>query len=221
MPICSSIRPTTAKKYLRVAFIDGVATAPPSGSAWRRHGLGLVLAGAVQPQHGGDAGQQQDDADHRPDGGRVGQLVAHQRLVRPVAGVGEAFLARAVGGGGPGGPEEEGGQRLAVGLVGHGVHPSWRTGRAGWRATGRCRTGPGSAPATARIACGALVRHRHGAAGGVVGVAAHLLLHGGVDGAAVGRGQRGRVACAAPWCAVCCSSIASRCSQSADQSGAT
>lgn len=34
MPICSSSRPITAKKYLRVAFIEGVACAPSSGSAW-------------------------------------------------------------------------------------------------------------------------------------------------------------------------------------------
>src|SRR5512146_2889784 len=33
MPICSSISAMTAKKYLRVAFIDGVALAPSSGSA--------------------------------------------------------------------------------------------------------------------------------------------------------------------------------------------
>src|SRR4051812_49251010 len=32
MPICSSIRPMTAKKYLRVAFIDGVATTFTNGS---------------------------------------------------------------------------------------------------------------------------------------------------------------------------------------------
>src|SRR5690349_5970746 len=33
MPICASRRPITTKKYLRVAFIDGVATALNSGSA--------------------------------------------------------------------------------------------------------------------------------------------------------------------------------------------
>src|SRR5688572_3609173 len=33
MPICSSIKPMTTKKYLRVAFIEGVALAPSSGSA--------------------------------------------------------------------------------------------------------------------------------------------------------------------------------------------
>src|SRR6185436_6857562 len=33
MAICSSIRPITTKKYLRVAFIEGVALAPSSGSA--------------------------------------------------------------------------------------------------------------------------------------------------------------------------------------------
>ena len=31
--ICSSISPITAKKYLRVAFLEGVAMAPSSGSA--------------------------------------------------------------------------------------------------------------------------------------------------------------------------------------------
>ena len=33
MPICTSIRPITAKKYLRVAFIEGVATTLRNGSA--------------------------------------------------------------------------------------------------------------------------------------------------------------------------------------------
>jgi hypothetical protein len=35
MPICNSIRPITAKKYLRVAFIEGVADTFSSGSALR------------------------------------------------------------------------------------------------------------------------------------------------------------------------------------------
>ena len=33
MPICSSSRPATAKKYLRTAFIEGVAATPSIGSA--------------------------------------------------------------------------------------------------------------------------------------------------------------------------------------------
>src|SRR6476661_1119674 len=43
MPICSSSRPATAKKYLRVAFIDGVAATPSSGSAWGGTASGSCL----------------------------------------------------------------------------------------------------------------------------------------------------------------------------------
>jgi hypothetical protein len=46
-----------------------------------------------------------------------GRRVADQRLVRPVAGVAQTGFARAVGRCRPGAPEEEGGQRLAVGHV--------------------------------------------------------------------------------------------------------
>src|SRR6478752_3922684 len=40
MPICARMRPITTKKYLRVAFMDGVATAFTSGSRSGTRGSG-------------------------------------------------------------------------------------------------------------------------------------------------------------------------------------
>lgn len=73
----------------------------------RRVRLFLFLAQeGPGPDQEADAGNQQHHADYRPHDILGGWLVAHQRLVGPVVGVGGDGV-RALGGGRPGGPEEE------------------------------------------------------------------------------------------------------------------
>ncbi|MCY1346819.1 hypothetical protein D9M69_329150 [compost metagenome] len=58
------------------------------------------------PDQQADAGDQQDHAGDRPEHVLRGRVVVDQRLVRPVVAVGRV-AARTLGGGDPGGPEEE------------------------------------------------------------------------------------------------------------------
>jgi hypothetical protein len=109
---------------------------------------------ASAAKHRGDAGEQQDDADHRPHRRRV-------RIVLPTSGsCGQLLVyeSPALAGGRsspPRRPEEERGQRLAARPSRAGRLRSSRTARAAWRASGRCRTGRRSARATRWIASAA------------------------------------------------------------------
>ena len=76
------------------------------------------LARRAPPHHRCDAEQEHDDADAGPHHRIAGQVVLHQRLVRPVAGVGEIGLARAVGRGGPRRPEVEARQQVQLLRIG-------------------------------------------------------------------------------------------------------
>ncbi|MNV39090.1 hypothetical protein D3C71_1306590 [compost metagenome] len=87
------------------------------GEAAVRRAVGApdVELARIEPDQSADAAQQDDDRDQGPqqDGGR--RLVPDQRLMRPVAGVGDG-LARTLGRGRPGGPEVEGRDRMGVGV---------------------------------------------------------------------------------------------------------
>ena len=65
--------------------------------------------GCVVPDEAAEPGQQDDDANARPEDVVTRRHVAHERLVGPVARIADV-RARAIRHGGPGGPEEEGGQ---------------------------------------------------------------------------------------------------------------
>ena len=68
MPICSRIRPITAKKYLRVAFIDGVASAEQRiGLAAARRSASSLPAPCSHSMAAMPA-EQQHHADDRPHG---------------------------------------------------------------------------------------------------------------------------------------------------------
>ena len=58
------------------------------------------------PDHAADSGQQKDEADDAPHDGAARRLIADERLVRPVLGVGDV-AAGTVGGSGPCRPPEE------------------------------------------------------------------------------------------------------------------
>jgi len=160
----------------------------------RQLGFFLVLVATVQPQHRSDAGQQQNDADHRPHRSRGRHGVANQRLVRPVAGVGEFGLARPVGRGSPRCPEEEGGQRLTVCLlgqrtVGHGV----LVAQLGQRGVSTEQTVKVTRDLANRLC--ALVADRQHAGRFVVAVAPHFRADACRDRRLVGLGHgRGRLA---------------------------
>jgi hypothetical protein len=66
----------------------------------------LFLSRRVPPRHAADTGQQDDDADAGPDDGFAGGPVVDERLVRPIAGVGDR-VAGTVRACGPRRPEEE------------------------------------------------------------------------------------------------------------------
>eukprot|EP01022_Parablepharisma_sp_SALTPOND_P004174 TRINITY_DN1187_c0_g2_i1.p1 TRINITY_DN1187_c0_g2~~TRINITY_DN1187_c0_g2_i1.p1 ORF type:complete len:839 (+),score=292.08 TRINITY_DN1187_c0_g2_i1:14101-16617(+) len=140
----------------------------------------LVLLAAMEPHHGGDAGNEQHDTGHRPHRGRHTHLVAHQRFVRPVAGVGKSGFTRTVGRRSPGRPEEEGPQRLAVrsfrqAAGGHGVLLAQRLQRgiaAEQRLVMRSRGADGLRP---------LIGDGEDLGGDIVAVVAHLIAHGGID----------------------------------------
>ena len=83
----------------------------------RRDMLFLAVPDRVMPCEQADAGDHEQDAEHRPHERARGRRVAHQRFVRPVAGVGLGF-AGALRGRRPCGPEEERGERVAVFRVG-------------------------------------------------------------------------------------------------------
>ena len=65
--------------------------------------------GCVVPDEAAEPGQQDDDANARPEDVVTRRHVAHERLVGPVARVADV-RPRTLRRGGPGGPEEEGGQ---------------------------------------------------------------------------------------------------------------
>src|SRR5262249_16839033 len=108
--------------------------------------------------------------------------VVDERLVRPVLRVAGAGLAGPVGGAGPGGPEEEGGQRLLPFGGGQGVRrdgvlvpaPGGDVGVV--LGVGPGRLGPGGG-------------NGQGAGGGVGGVGAEDLLEPGPQGGLVFQGQ--------------------------------
>jgi hypothetical protein len=106
--------------------------------------------------------------------------VADQRLVRPVAGVGKTRLARAIGGCRPGTPEEEGGQRLAVGHIlqcrrQHGVLFAQRSQR------GLVTEQADVVPGHLLHGLGTFGGQRDHAGCGIVGVAAHFFLQARVE----------------------------------------
>ena len=116
--ICTRISAETTQKYLTRARCDGVATDASSGIVGGRVvGQAMLASRCVVRGHHADAGEQDDDADARPDD-RVGRgTVADERFVRPVARVG-GRVVRTVGRGRPGRPEEEGGELPQVVRIG-------------------------------------------------------------------------------------------------------
>ena len=102
----------------------------------------LFLSRRVPPGHAADAGQQHDDADAGPDDGFAGGPVVDERLVRPIAGVGDV-IAGTVGAGGPRRPEEERRELRARAGIGRACRRESRTRR------GRCGTRRRSEPAFA------------------------------------------------------------------------
>ena len=107
----------TTKKYLAVARIDGVIVAPASTSACGEPFGRLDVApphvefARIIPDQPADPAEQDEDRNERPQEDRPGRRVADQRLVRPVAGVGDG-IAGPIGRGRPRGPEEEARQRM-------------------------------------------------------------------------------------------------------------
>ena len=87
----------------------------------RRRQRFLAVVGRVMPGQQADAADQEQDREHRPDEVVRGRLVADQRLIRPVVGIGAVFVVGPVGAGGPRGPEEERGHRPAVARIRDGV----------------------------------------------------------------------------------------------------
>ena len=74
----------------------------------------VALAKCLVPNQRAHPSDKQHDADQRPQHIGRRRVIAHQLVVRPVVGVGDG-QARALGGAGPGGPEEERGHGLALG----------------------------------------------------------------------------------------------------------
>ena len=142
----------------------------------------------VVPDHAGNARDQQDDRDEGPHRAAARQRVADQRVVRPVAGVGQARFTRTIGHRRPRRPEEERCQRPAVrrtgqGVVGHRVLIAQLFQRRR------------IAEQVAVVFCdrpyrhGALGGHRDRPARGVVGVAPQLGLECSVDRCTLGERQ--------------------------------
>src|SRR5215831_340895 len=71
----------------------------------RPFGFGRFLRG-IPPDHRANAGQQHNDADARPHHALAGGAIADLRVVRPVVCIGDG-VARPLGRGGPGSPEDE------------------------------------------------------------------------------------------------------------------
>ena len=87
----------------------------------RRHQrLFLAVVDRVVPGQQADAGNHEQDAEHRPHEAAGGGRVADQGLVREVVGV-RLHVARTIGGRGPGCPEEEPGHQPAMFRIGNRV----------------------------------------------------------------------------------------------------
>ena len=151
----------------------------------------LAVVHRVVPAQQRDAGNQEQHAEHRPQEQARRRRVAHQRLVRPVVGVGDV-LARALGGGRPGRPPVEGRHRAAVAGVGDGVVLH----RVVFAQLGRGGVVAQQALVVRRdVGDGhrALVVDHHRPRGGVVGVRAHHGFQAGREGGLF-RGAQGGIA---------------------------
>ena len=79
---CTTQSAATTKKYLTVAFCDGVGLQAQQRIATRQEFLlrRCVVLRSEIPDHAADSGQQKDEADHAPHDGAAGWTIADERL---------------------------------------------------------------------------------------------------------------------------------------------
>ncbi len=159
----------------------------------RRVGLGwnqwflLRVEGRVVPDQQRDAGDHQQDAEHRPHEAAGSGRVAHQRLVREVVGIGDV-TARALGHRGPRGPEEEARHQAAM----LGVRDRVLAQRVGFTQVGHGRVVGENAVVVRRHhfdGTGAFIGNDERVGLGIVGVGAQAGPHLGLEPGLVVLGQ--------------------------------